>query len=393
MEIDESLRIDRLTAEFARPQTEQDFRLFIRDRWAKDTRFAIYIAAVFYLAFAITDYMAMHGQAQYLIVLSIRLSVCILGLAFAYVADRYADRLVNGILPTLFELVAMAAFITLTFMRPYAIGWHGMSMMIMLYGAYVFIPNRFPAVVLVGVSSSVAFLSAATFTLELGLDEFARLFVLLVVTNVLAAMANYRQSKLMREEYREHVVLKCANARLQSSIDERLRLEKALRQRAEIDDVTGIANRSAFFEHVNKRLAGEEGGNEPLSALLLDIDYFRQINGTYGHVRSDEVLRALVSVCRSKLEKGQMMARLGGEEFVVLLPGVELADARNLAEEILEECQRTPVAMGDVYVHFTVSIAVVLHRGGEPFSATLRRADETMAAAKYRGRNRVEVLA
>jgi diguanylate cyclase (GGDEF)-like protein len=239
----------------------------------------------------------------------------------------------------------------------------------------------------------MVFLGLSSALFQLTLPELARLSTLIVVTNVLGAMASYRISRIMREEYREHLVLRGANRRLQESYAERLRLEDALRRKAEIDDVTGIANRSTFFEDI-ERLSIQDGGlPTPLSLLLLDIDYFRQINGTYGHLRSDGLLRALVSVCQSLLAKGQTIARIGGEEFVVLLPGVELAEAGHLAERIREECARTPVAMGDVFVHFTVSIGVVHHRGGEAFNMMLRRVDEAVAAAKFKGRNRIEVVA
>lgn len=393
VESDESLRIDRLTAEFADPATEQDYRDFISARRVRDTQTALYLAAVFYLAFAVTDYMAMHGDSEYGVVLSLRLAICAFGLSMAKLAPRFADQLVNGAIPSLVTAAAMAVFLYLTFLRSFQIGWHGMAMMTMLYGSYVFIPNRYPAALLIGVVSSMVFLGLSSALFQLDIPELARLFTLIVVTNVLGAMASYRISRIMREEYREHVVLRVANQRLHDSYAERLRLEDALRRKAEIDDVTGVANRSAFFEGI-ERLSNQGGGlPTPMCLLLLDIDYFRQINGTYGHLRSDGVLRAVVAVCHSLLAKDQTIARIGGEEFVVLLPGVELAQAGHLAERIREECARSPVAMGDVFVHFTVSIGVVHHRGGESFNMMLRRVDEAAAAAKFKGRNRIEVVA
>lgn len=390
---EEVLRIDRLTAEFMHDITEREFRRFIRNRWVRVTRMAIVIAAIFYLVFAITDLMAMHETQGYFVVLSLRLAICGFGLTLAWLAPRYSDRLVDGTLPSLLVVVAMAAFLTLTFMRPYTVGWHGMAMMAMLFGVYVFIPNRYLPALLTGLVSSLVFLAVATLKFDMTLAEWARLFTLIAVTNILGAMTSFRMSRMLREEYREHVVLKEANLALHISYDERLRLEDALRQKAEVDEVTGVVNRSTFFENVEAMLNNVDTLPSPLSVLLLDVDYFRQINGTYGHLRSDEVLRALVSVCRSLLSEGQTIGRIGGEEFVMLLPGVALLEAGHLAERIREECMRTPVAMGDIDVHFTVSIAAVLYRPGEPFNATLRRADEGVAAAKFRGRNRIEVVA
>jgi diguanylate cyclase len=127
-----------------------------------------------------------------------------------------------------------------------------------------------------------------------------------------------------------------------------------------------------------------------LSLLQIDVDYFRQFHATYGHLRSDEVLKALVAVAETLLSGDQYLARLGGEEFIVLLPGTGQDEAVRMAERIRAECQRTPVAMYDVTVHFTVSIGVVQYRQGESLDVLFRRADEAKAVAKYKGRNRVE---
>jgi diguanylate cyclase (GGDEF)-like protein len=215
---------------------------------------------------------------------------------------------------------------------------------------------------------------------------------LLAVTNVLGGMTNYRLSRLMREEYREHSILKRANQRLHVEMEERARLEEALRRRAELDDATGVPNRSTFFANVDIILLRAEQAREPLSVLIIDVDYFKQINVTYGYMSSDEVLKALVAACNAFLGERHYLARLGGEEFVVLLPGMDLVAGAKMAEQIRAECQRTPVAMGEVNVHFTVSIGVVQYQADEPAKTALRRADAAMAAAKFKGRNRVEAV-
>ncbi len=388
--LEAAFRIDRLSAEFLNLETEWRFREYIKDSRIRDTRLAIFIAALFYLFFALTDFLGMQGSGNYLVVLLTRMAICAVGLSAAFIAPRSWQHLVNGVIPSLVSGSAMAAFLAITFLRPYSIGWHGMSMMAMLLGVYVFIPNRFLAVLLIGITASLAFVSLAVTQLDLQFNELARLMTLLVVTNILGAMTNYRLSRLMREEYRDHAILKNANRRLEVEMEERARLEAVLRHRAEEDEVTDVPNRRTFFARAEACLSEADQSQEPLSILVMDIDYFRQINGTYGHVRSDEVLKALVMVCKSLLGSRHCLARLGGEEFAIMLPGVDLAGAVELAERIRAECQRTPVAMDDVNVHFTISLGVVQHRSGEPMRVALRRADDAMAAAKYKGRNRVE---
>lgn len=390
-ELAESLRIDRLTAEFYYRETEQDFRHYIRDNRIRDTRQAITLAAFFYLAFAITDFMVMHGQDNYLLVMMLRVVVCAVGIGAVIIGQKYWWHLLSGLIPTLVVGFALGAFLISTMIVPLQFGVHGMGMMVMLLGVYVFIPNRYILSLAVATVASLFFVVVVVSRYDLNLGAVATLSALILVTNVLGGMTAYRLSRLMREEYRDHATLRVSHQKLKIAMDERLRLEEVLRRRADIDEVTGAPNRSALFEHAEKMLAWANEGTRPLAVLLCDVDYFKQFNGTYGHLRSDEVLKAMVAVTDALLVGDQYLARLGGEEFLILLPGSDPQEAARLAERIRAECQRTPVAMGDVSVHFTISIGVVQYRHGDSLNVTLRRADEAMSAAKYKGRNRVEV--
>jgi diguanylate cyclase (GGDEF)-like protein len=391
--LSDAYRIDRLTAEFIFPETEREFRGYIRASRVRDTRQAIVLAALFYLMFAVTDFLVMGSGEEYLMVLANRVGVCAVGLTAAFLADRYWWQLVNGLIPTVVVATALAAFIVKTMMVPLEYGVHGMGMMAMLLGVYVFIPNRFIAALAVSVPASVVFLLTVTLHYGLPFGQLATLMAMLVVTNVLGAMAAWRISILTREEYCDTAVLMAANQSLLREAEERLRLEAVLRQRAEQDEATGIANRSAFFETAGGMLARAEETRAPLSLILVEVDYFKQLNGTYGHTCGDEVLKALVEVCRAVMAPGQFLARFGGEEFVALLPHTDLAEAADLAERIRAECQRMPVTIADVMIHFTVSVGAVQRRANEPVGVILRRADEAVSVAKYKGRNRIEAAA
>lgn len=392
-DLSDAYRIDRLSAEFIVPETEWEFRAYIRAGRVRDTRQAIILAALFYLMFAVSDFLVMGAGREYLLVLSSRVVVCAVGLTAAYLADRYWRQLVSGLIPTVVVAIALAAFIAKTLMVPLEHGVHGMGMMAMLLGVYVFIPNRFVATLAVSVPASIAFLLTVMIHYSLPSGESATLLAMLVVTNALGAMTAWRMSVLTREEYCDTAMLMAANQRLLREADERLRLETVLRQRADQDDTTGVANRLAFFETAGQLLARAEETREPLSLILIDVDYFKQLNGTYGHLRGDEVLKALVEVCRAEMAPGQFLARFGGEEFVALLPAMALPEATRLAERIRAECQRMPVSGAEVTIHFTVSVGVVQRRPHESFSPLLRRADEAVATAKYKGRNRIESAA
>lgn len=387
----EAYRIDRLTAEFIFPETEQRFREYIKDRWVADTRRAIFLSALFYLMFAVTDYLLMAGNADYWLVLINRVFVCAVGLTAVALSRRHWPHLVNGAMPTGVVSLAMIGFIANVPLVPLEYGVQGMGMMCMLLGVYTFIPNRYIAAVSVSIPASLAYLMVVMGHYGLPLGDMATLVATLLVINILGAMVSWRTNLSQREAYCDQAVLQAANDRLEREAEERRRLEGVLRYRADHDETTGVANRAALFDAAARMIGAAEAEQKPFSLLLLDIDYFKQVSGAYGHMRGDEVLRTLVSVCQSVLAPAHYLGRLGGEEFVALLPETALPEAHRLAERLRQECQRTPVAIAEVAVNFTVCVGVVQRRSGETLSVMLRRADEAVSAAKYKGRNRVEL--
>lgn len=391
--LSDAYRIDRLTAEFLFPETEWAFRRSIREVWVRQTRTAMVIAALFYLMFVFTDWVVMRGSPAYYLVMLNRFSVSLIGLSVAYFARPLWRQMVNGAAPTLVVGFGMIGFVWKAMLVPLEFGIHGMGMMAMLLGVYVFVPNRFLNALVVSLVASAGFLLVAMFHFNLEVGQILTLIALLVVTNILGAMVTWRTSMSMRIAFCNQTVLMAANERLEREAEERLRLETELRHRADHDETTGVANRAAFFEAAGLLFAESEAKGQPLSLLLVDVDYFKQLNGTYGHLRGDDVLRALVAVCREVLRRPHYLARFGGEEFVVMLPEATLAEAAKVAEQLRTECQRTPVAIAEVAIHFTISAGVAQRHPSEPLNALLRRADEAVFAAKYKGRNRVEAVA
>lgn len=391
MATQEAFRIRPLVAEFAHPGTEAAFREYMRDTRIRDTRLAIALSAIFFMVFALTDYLAMRGKGDYELLLFARLGVALYGLILVHLGGRYWRQLLNGVIPTLVIVGAMAVFIAITPLLPFEAGWHGMGMMIMLLGIYTFIPNRFLPAAVVAVTSSVIFVWVVMRYFAVHDDFLATFVALLAVINVLGAFAAHRNSRLQREEYCIAAVLREANARLQQEVVERERLEGELRDRIDRDSLTGIASRSHFFEAAPAYLAAAAESGSPLAVLLLDVDYFRQINGTYGQVRGDEVLQSIASVCRQHVREHDLLARIGGEEFVLLLPDMEAPLAAELAERLRVEIQRTPLVMPDSALFFTVSIGVSQWRQGDTLNMVLYRVDNALSTAKYKGRNRVAI--
>ncbi len=159
---------------------------------------------------------------------------------------------------------------------------------------------------------------------------------------------------------------------------------------ASVDPLTGSANRRSFVEQSQAEIARAERYGRPLSILMLDVDRFKAINDTYGHEAGDKVLRAIGATLRASLRPTDIVGRLGGEEFAILLVETALPDAARLAENLRAELAALAIAHGDETLTFTASFGVAPLAGGrDGLENALRVADSLLYEAKRAGRNRI----
>jgi diguanylate cyclase (GGDEF)-like protein len=169
-----------------------------------------------------------------------------------------------------------------------------------------------------------------------------------------------------------------AAAAATSDIDERF---EKLEQLAATDPLTGLANRRGCEKSIAGEISRAERERKPLSCIMLDIDRFKQVNDTMGHQAGDQVLRELSDMLRQSVRAYDIVARWGGEEFLVILPGADLEAARQLAERIRVGVQKLPTRS------VTISAGAAEFDADYDFEATLRTADRRMYEAKAAGRN------
>ena len=175
-------------------------------------------------------------------------------------------------------------------------------------------------------------------------------------------------------------------------ITERKQRELALARQTQTDMLTGLYNRRGFFENAEPTLR-DASGTLP-SLLLIDADHFKRVNDTHGHAVGDAVLLQLASRMSAALREGDVIGRIGGEEFAVFLPATHTQAAAALAERIRELVARHALRIHGLRVPMTLSIGVTRVQPGElSLDAALSRADAAMYQAKQGGRNRVTVAA
>lgn len=162
-----------------------------------------------------------------------------------------------------------------------------------------------------------------------------------------------------------------------------------LRKHAEHDSLTGLYNRRMFLEllHKNKSLAVRM--KRPLSLLVLDIDKFKLINDTYGHLAGDEVLIDFAANMQKNLRQEDVIGRMGGEEFAIFLPDIPVEAAVIFAERLRAIIEGNPAITGKGVIDYTISIGVANLEGDISIASALEAADAAMYAAKRSGRNKV----
>ncbi len=177
-------------------------------------------------------------------------------------------------------------------------------------------------------------------------------------------------------------------------ITERKKAEKELERLAQTDPLTGLANRRHFMQLAeHERLQSKRYGGE-LSILMMDIDHFKRINDSYGHHAGDLVIQSLSTICRNTLRETDIIGRIGGEEFAVVLPQTASHQAIEVAERLREVIANAVFSLEpDVTLHFTVSIGVAtLTDMQNNIDTLLRFADKALYDAKLDGRNKVRLF-
>ncbi len=196
-----------------------------------------------------------------------------------------------------------------------------------------------------------------------------------------------------RNELLARTGIQIRRKRLQDRLNENYRRSLAL---ALTDELTGLYNRRYLFAHLDELIERVNHDASGTALLLFDIDHFKQVNDSHGHAAGDDVLRELAARALNTVRSVDLVARLGGEEFVVVMPETSLAIAAAVAERLrlAIACEPFVLRSGAARLEVTISIgATTMAAGGDDRLRLLKRADEALYVAKAAGRNRVVTVA
>ena len=178
-------------------------------------------------------------------------------------------------------------------------------------------------------------------------------------------------------------------SRLKQQKDDLLKAVATIRTLATVDELTLLATRRHMQEVMREEERRQATLGQPVCIALLDIDFFKNVNDQYGHAGGDDVLRTFSRLAQTGLRASDVLARWGGEEFLLLLPDTELTEAAAVLNRISQCIGAMRIPELDPALEITFSGGLVARRPSEPFADAIRRADEAMYLAKARGRARI----
>ena len=164
-----------------------------------------------------------------------------------------------------------------------------------------------------------------------------------------------------------------------------------LRELAHTDELTGLINRRSFFQSAEIDLAAAREAGDTLSLLVFDADYFKQLNDSFGHATGDAALQFITEQLTLCVRKTDLVCRLGGEEFAVLLPGMTETEASPLADRILKKIASQPMVQDSKIIEMSVSCGIADTSISYDMTKLFKAADDALYAAKNGGRNRLVI--
>ena len=208
--------------------------------------------------------------------------------------------------------------------------------------------------------------------------------------NKLLKQQRTENSRLFHTVSEKTLALNTANKQLSQELEEKEELAKNLKHYASTDTLTGLMNRRTYFKACEKEIKSATRYKTKLSYLTIDIDKFKKINDTYGHPFGDEVIRSLSALLIENSRSVDYVARIGGEEFAILMPETDVDAAYHLADRLRANIAKHKIIYENKVIQITVSMGLShLSEEDKDIETIVKRSDDALYEAKENGRNQV----
>lgn len=308
-----------------------------------------------------------------------------------YFINRSGNYRVSATIFVVFNLVVTCLMPVLT----HELEWLLFTSMVLLLSAML-LPGFTVAVFLICFFSQI--ILAIFFPLTATMSNIGILIVYIIIGSLILVFMYHRirlernrQHELENRVTERTVELRSANEKMQEQLQKINVLQEKLHDEAIRDPLTGLFNRRYLDEILIREIARAQRGNYDIGLMLLDIDHFKQINDLYGHAAGDLVLVTLSKHLKSKIRVADIPCRIGGEEFLLVLPGMSEEMTQQRAEEFRKHIEAMRIPHNGNSLKLTASIGVASYpKNGENWENLYHVADQALYRAKEKGRNRVE---
>lgn len=389
-----SSQISPWTAEFYDPAKEAAYREQNAGPNIKHTRVGLALWAVLLIVFIYSDYINLGTAYGFWLLLAMRVGVSIVILVFGIIIGRYPSLVMAGYGIAFLLILGWTGFFMNYFLLPAeAYPWIIAMTMAMLIGQYVFIPNRVTTGTAAALYAIAGAIVSVGWVADTELPELTALGLMFLAPAATGLFVAHRFQTSHRNAFARLLEAETANARLEREIQARKELEAELKRQADTDSLTGLNNRRRYEALFRQEFKRSRRYRSRLSLFVLDLDNFKQINDNYGHSAGDIALQKLADLCRSSLREADIIGRLGGEEFVVLLPDTGGSDAYNVADRLREKISEMEIETDHGRFTLTATIGVAeTSPDDKDIEDLVRRADTALYKGKAAGKNRVSLL-
>ena len=379
-------RLSRWRAEFVECDTEQRYRGHVEASLAVYVSHALVVWGVLWLFFGLSDYYQFGLSFMLGCAWAVRLTLFCALLAGAILVRRRPALATSGVVMTAAMLLGMTSFFGLYFVSPDEhIRWLAAVTMTLIIELFVLLPNR--VIYTVGVAVYAIVGTLVCVAINISETTPLRMIILAELLLIPAISGWFAAQRFEITRRREFMALEQAEA----EIERRTALEVQLQNQARTDPLTGACNRRAYASAAQREMATARATGRPLSFVMLDLDHFKRVNDTHGHAVGDAALVATAELCRDVLRSCDIFGRLGGEEFLIILPDTDHATACGVAETIRSRLAASGRVNGAADLRLTATLAVTeLGPDDEHLDDVLRRADAILYRGKNAGRDRVQ---
>lgn len=382
-------RIHRFTAEFTDPRMEARFRESIVSHVVNTACLTLLIGGIFFVLLSYSDYAALGDSPAFRLALGVRVLVFVMALCGVFYLRKHPMTATTGTPITILEIFGVLVFVLIMYLRPFEISTHSNSALVLIISYFIFVPNRFIMALAASVIAAVGFMLCALLVLRHNEVQLINSSLLVILAVSFGAIGAWRQSRSQRQTFSLLTLELIAKGKLESEITRRHKLQVELELAATTDNLTRLLNRGHFLKCSSLEIQKAHRRGSPVSVVFLDVDAFKSINDTWGHDCGDSALRQIAQLCLEIKRESDLLGRLGGEEFALLLPDAALTGATEVSERLRRRLAETPLQLSNgKTISITATIGVALCESDSILDA-LKQADAAMYRGKRKGGNAV----